>query len=68
MAMTVILAEDFMLSFLDLRGYRLFAHISVTLSGFMFAQRANRGTMRKSYFRFFLEFLCLLHNLALLTS
>ena len=32
----------------DLRGYRLFAHISAALGCFMFAKRANRGTMRKS--------------------
>ena len=26
----------------DLRGYRLFTHISAALGGFMFAKRANR--------------------------
>ena len=35
-------------SFYDLRGYRLFTHISAALGGFMFAKRANRGSMRKS--------------------
>lgn len=32
----------------DLRGYRLFAHIAAAFGGFMFAKRANRGSMRKS--------------------
>ena len=32
----------------DLRSYRLFAHIAAALGGFMFAKRANRGSMRKS--------------------
>ena len=33
---------------LDLRGYRLFAHISTVSNGFMFTKRANFGEMRKS--------------------
>ena len=32
----------------DLRGYRLFIHISAALGGFMFTKRANRGSMRTS--------------------
>ncbi len=32
----------------DLRGYRLFVHISASLGGFMFTKRANRGAVRKS--------------------
>ena len=35
-------------AFYNLRGYRLFAHISAALGGFMFTKRANRGAMRKS--------------------
>jgi hypothetical protein len=31
----------------DLRGYRLFAHISAALGSFMFTKHANHGAMRK---------------------
>ena len=30
----------------DLRGYRLFVHISASLGGFMFTKRANRCAVR----------------------
>ena len=36
--------------FYDLRGYRLFVHISIVFNDFMFTKRANFEEMRKSYF------------------
>ncbi|HNI63153.1 MAG TPA: hypothetical protein PLF28_06795, partial [Agitococcus sp.] len=34
--------------FYDLRGYRLFVHISIVFNDFMFTKRANFSEMRKS--------------------
>ena len=49
MSLTLIFViRQFSSTLYDLRGYRLFAHIAAALGGFMFAKRANRGSMRKS--------------------
>ncbi len=41
-------AQGLPLHYQDLRGHRLFAHISIVLNDFMFTKRANFGEMRKS--------------------
>ncbi|MBH1972076.1 MAG: hypothetical protein I8H92_12840 [Moraxellaceae bacterium] len=46
--MVFVIAHHQYPSVYDLRGYRLFVHISAALGGFMFAKRANRSAMRKS--------------------